>query len=554
MHTNNTPTEENMALTDAKNSSDLKEEFGKIDEYIDQEDKQLKYRFMGWITSASLHVAAILIMGLAVVSQVVKEVETPPVKVVYMEPTPEVKLNPTKNYDLIDKKVIIETEEISDTNKVTVPSDFDIVIEQDLQSEDNAKTDGKHGREEAISEYEVGGEGTFLTMGAGGGGGGIYGKRNEWGKTRQASKFYGPNGREALSTLDAALRWIKKHQSPNGSWAEKYELNCQDASKCEPGKFGLGGSDCGVAYTSYAVLCYLGAGYDHKTPNKYKVVVSRGIEYLLSIQKADGQIGNRNYEIAIAAMALSEAYAMTNDTALKEPTQKLIDVVVARQIKGNVEKDPYDVQGWDYTKPTARNDISVTGWNVMAIKSALAAGLNTGHAMEGSKKFIEKVWKATNPNWEKLDNYGKSVFPYTYNSTTSEVAKDHLSFAGACMAVFSGYTSESLMLQTMMNDVDERWLKNDKYKNNLYSVYYSSLASFQCGEERYKPWATAYVPWLINIQYHDETCFDGSFKFPNQSYHGGDDNRLLNHMYATLSLEVAFRYDQVNNLAHKKIK
>lgn len=508
---------------------------------------------LGWFLSGSLHALAIIVLTLTLVSDVLKEKEVPPVRIDPLEPPTVVNQTETK-YDLVEKlnPVEIQTEPVEQTSAVTVISDLDVPQDDLLQSDDQADTDGKHGRENADSVHEAGGEGVCLMLGAGGGAPGIYGKRNEWGKKRLSSQHYGPHGSEALSSLDAALRWLKKHQGPNGSWAEGYQNNCAEAPKCEPGKFGMGGSNCGVAYTGYAVLCFLGAGYDHRIPSKYRTVVKSGLDYLVSVQKEDGALGPRSYENAIAAMALAEAYAMSRDADLKEPAQRAVDAIIARQNRGDLAKDPYDLQGWDYGKPTARNDISVTGWNVMALKSAYAANLNTGHSLEASRRFLETTWKASNPAAARLTPYDKSVFPYTYNTASKEVAKDHLSFAGACMGVFLGVTGDDLMLQTLLNDVDDRWLKGDRYRGNLYAVYYASLAAFQAGEGRFKPWAQAYVPWLIDIQRHDESCFDGSFDFPKQTYHGGEGNRLLNHVYATLALEVAFRYEQIRAVQTSK--
>ena len=126
--------------------------------------------------------------------------------------------------------------------------------------------------------------------------------------------------RPPKSAVDAALKWFKRHQSPNGQWdVDGYPVNCQEAGpKCEPGSNKKGGDE---AVTGYAVLCFLGAGYDHKTPNKFQQTVKRGLDWLVQNQNGEGGWG-RNYENGVCSMALAEAYAMTNDPALREPAQK----------------------------------------------------------------------------------------------------------------------------------------------------------------------------------------------------------------------------------------
>ena len=65
-------------------------------------------------------------------------------------------------------------------------------------------------------------------------------------------------------------------------------------------------------------------------------------------------------------MALCEAYGMTQDRELREPAQKAIDFIVKSQ-------DP-SRGGWRY-RPQDGSDTSVTGWQLMALKSAQMAGL-----------------------------------------------------------------------------------------------------------------------------------------------------------------------------------
>ena len=103
-----------------------------------------------------------------------------------------------------------------------------------------------------------------------------------------------------------------------------------DGPKCEPGK-DRGGADAAV--TGYALLCFLGAGYDHRTPNQFQQTVKKGIDHLVTIQKANGSWG-RNYENGVCTMALCEALAMSSDAALIEPAQRAVDHLISVQNPG----------------------------------------------------------------------------------------------------------------------------------------------------------------------------------------------------------------------------
>ena len=171
--------------------------------------------------------------------------------------------------------------------------------------------------------------------------------------------------------------------------------------------------------TGYAVLAFLGGGYDHRTPGKYRATVQGGIDWLIANQIEDGSFGKgRNYENGICAMALAEAYAMTLDPALREPAQKGIDHILSVQGGGD---QAYEGGGaWDYTVATGREDSSVSGWCIMALKSAKAGDLNVGNGMDKASTWFKQTWEGANAQegLNPSDPYEDvSIFPYEKNKS-----------------------------------------------------------------------------------------------------------------------------------------
>jgi hypothetical protein len=513
----------------------------------------------GWAISLCFHVLLIALMASVYFLVAPPEVDAPPVRLAVIEPPPKQEEKPKELRTLEDEvqfEVVAEADHPSPVSQLDLP-----VVESEREEESDVPT--AKGREEAIADSEMGGAGAFMAIGAGGGSSGMFGSRSGGGKKRAVGKFGGSKGSE--KAVDAALRWFKKHQSPNGMWDYlKYPTNCTEEPKCEPGKPMESDRDANTAITGYALLCFLGAGYDHQTPNKFKTTIRKGLEYLVSIQKADGLLGNSNYENAIAGMALAEAYAMTGDLTLKAPAQKAIDVILARQNKdpgaGGKDIGYGSGFGWDYYAPTARNDSSVTGWNVMALKSGLAGQLAVGSGMEGAKAYLEKTWKATNPGWEKLDPYtGTSRFPYTYSTAggaieitkapgpgqpSSDVWYGELTCVGALCAVFLGHHVGDTMLETFANFIMEHEFPKS-YPCNTYKMYYNTLSIFQIGGDRWNKWNGSVRDMLVKSQRKGDGCFDGSWDYHDAQFPGACIGRTLSTAYCCLSLEVYYRYAQV---------
>jgi hypothetical protein len=515
----------------------------------------------GFLISLAIHMLVLFIFSLVVLVAESLEEEISTVKIAQIDPPP-VQQDPPKlprDINPMETPLDIESDTVSD--KPSPLSQLDAPISDDVsQREEDHPSDSPKGREEAVGDSEMGGQGAFMAIGAGGGSAGMFGNRSGGGKKRAIIKGGGSKGSE--SAVDAALRWFKKHQNPDGMWdMVGYPANCTDAgAKCEPGEVCFMGvkDDGDVSATGYALLCFLGAGYDHRLPSKYKTTVKKAVDYLIKAQKPDGRWGSRNYEQGIVAMALAEAYAMTNDPSLKDPAQNGVDVIVKCQTPDKA--GGYGL-GWDYTTPNTRNDASVSGWCVMALKSAVAGGLSVGNAMDGAKVYLRRAWEACNPDFKKLvDPYkDESTFPYSWNCATDEIVVDRgnksehdMAPVGALCSVFLGHKSGDIMLETLCNYIVNHQFPNAYPACNTYYMYYNTLAIFQAGGDRWAKWNKSVRDLLVNAQRKSNDCFDGSWDFAGGWFPKNKIGRLFSTAYCCLSLEVYYRYDvQGGNREHK---
>ena len=84
----------------------------------------------------------------------------------------------------------------------------------------------------------------------------------------------------------AALNWLARHQSRDGSWAlDGFRKQCKDASCTGPGSV-----PSAAAGTALALLPFLGAGQTHETKGPYRKTVYDGLFWIMKNQKRNGDL------------------------------------------------------------------------------------------------------------------------------------------------------------------------------------------------------------------------------------------------------------------------
>ncbi|MCA9269145.1 MAG: terpene cyclase/mutase family protein, partial [Planctomycetales bacterium] len=197
----------------------------------------------------------------------------------------------------------------------------------------------------------------------------------EAGSKKALLAAYGGNA-TTEAAVELGLNWLKKNQNKDGSW-----------SLIGPYRDG-GGTENRIAATSMALLAFQGAGHTTEK-GAHREVVARAWSWLLKQQAADGSFIPENishhhhlYTNAQATIALCELYGMTENSQYREAAQKAVKFAVNAQAKEG---------GWRY-QPQQESDTSVTGWYVMALQSAMMAGLEVpSTTLSGIHQFLDTV-------------------------------------------------------------------------------------------------------------------------------------------------------------------
>ena len=194
-----------------------------------------------------------------------------------------------------------------------------------------------------------------------------------------------PEAHQGLGTRrGAALNWIARHQTSIGKWSLDVRPQCKNGVCSGPGTVR---SD--EAATAMALLPFFAAGQTHKTKSIYQQTISKGLAWLIQQQTPEGNLAPNSaqpmYAHGLATLALCEAYGMSRDAHVGAAARKAVAFIERAQHPA--------MGGWRYY-PGVDSDTSVTGWQVMALKSAQLAGLAVNsYVFDNTQKWLHSVAK-----------------------------------------------------------------------------------------------------------------------------------------------------------------
>jgi hypothetical protein len=178
-------------------------------------------------------------------------------------------------------------------------------------------------------------------------------------------------------SVDLGLQWLARQQNPDGSFPSM--------PHAQPG------------VTSLCVLAFMAHGHV-PGQGKYGTELDKAIDYIVGCQKRNGLLAlvasngealSRNvdheigytvvYNHAIGALVLCESYAMNGAKRAEQIEPFILHALDATLEMQNWPKDyDADAGGWRYLDDydDRDSDLSVTGWQLMFLRSAKNAGFD----------------------------------------------------------------------------------------------------------------------------------------------------------------------------------
>jgi hypothetical protein len=369
--------------------------------------------------------------------------------------------------------------------------------------------------------------GVGLGAGAGtrpGSGGDAWGFGGRGSGSRKALLGSGGGTRQSERAVGAALNWLARHQLANGAWGlASFKGRCKDGTCSVPGRAG----DRPAAATALALLPFLAAGQTHESRGPFKKNIAAGIRFLISNQQRNGglHMGGDMYDHGLAAITLCECYGMTGAKNVRAAAQSALNFIMEAQ-------DPQG-GGWRYG-PREPGDTSVTGWQVMALKSGQMAYLTVRPAVfEKAKAFLKTV------TFE--GHSGRFTYmPKAQLADSEDYERATTAIGLLCLQYLQTPRTDPAMVEGttfLMQNPPGSGLRN------LYYLYYATQVMHNQPGPEWDAWNRKMRRILIDTQ-SKEGCAAGSWDplAPTKDIWGEHGGRLMMTSLSALTLEVYYRY------------
>lgn len=259
--------------------------------------------------------------------------------------------------------------------------------------------------------------------------------------------------------IEKGLEFLKNNQDASGCW--------KDSS-----------NNKSPALTGLSLMAFLSAGHV-PGEGKYGEVSAKAVRWLLDNQLPNGLIATQGhgemYHHGICTLALAEALGMTDGKLadqVRQKLQKAIEIILVAQKTTGTNKG-----GWRYQVTSVDADLSITVWQLMALRAAKNLGCDI--PPERIEWAVEYVKRCRDGN--------SGGFTYQAGSGSPSASRTGMGILALEICGKEWHkTREALKAGDYLLSRPPRWGEQHYY----YAVYYSSQGMFQLGGnywESFKP-------------------------------------------------------------------
>ncbi len=225
-----------------------------------------------------------------------------------------------------------------------------------------------------------------------------------------------------------------------------------------------------IAMTGLTVMAFLASGHTADV-GKFGLTVRRGVDFLVKQQPADGYFGkvegSRMYGHGIATLALVEALGAetveANRVSIRAALEKAVKIILDAQ---DVEKDQNNSGGWRYEPTSTDSDLSLSGWNALALRAAQDVGIHVPKdRVQRAVEYVMKCYRADEKGFAYQPG-GEASVAMTGTAVLSLYLMD------AADRPELGAATQFLLQNSV----------NEQTRFHYYALYYATQAAYQAGD------------------------------------------------------------------------
>ncbi len=211
-----------------------------------------------------------------------------------------------------------------------------------------------------------------------------------------------PTQAQVQDAIDRGLAYLLEHQRDDGS----IRNNDQHAT----------------AMTSLALMALASVGHMPADQTPEGQTMRRALEFVLRDSQVRSRVdgyfgqadGSRMYGHGIITLMLTEMLGQTGDDQMDQLVHERVDDAIEVILRSQqVNKPERHRGGWRYNTNSSDSDLSVTVWQLMALRSAAEAGIDVpSEAIDQAVAYLQR-------SYVDRDNNGSGGFRYMNESSRS---------------------------------------------------------------------------------------------------------------------------------------
>ncbi|MGI9241315.1 MAG: hypothetical protein ACR2RV_10970 [Verrucomicrobiales bacterium] len=313
---------------------------------------------------------------------------------------------------------------------------------------------------------------------------------------------------EIEAAVDKGLACIAKRQMADGNFPGQYGSY--------PGVAGL----VGMAFLSMGHMP--GEG-------EYGEILNRCVDYVLASQAGSGVFAEGHGRGNMYSHCLSTLFLSEISGSVDVARQEKIHVAVAKGLNiilraQAIQKSRRYQGGWRYQPTSADSDLSVSGWALMALRSARLNGAPVpDKAIDSAIRYVIGMF-----------NRNDRMFGYSSNSSGTP----SMTAVGILCLELTGKHGHPI-IEPASRAILAQVGKNHQHHHSTYANYYMAQSMFQVGGEHWEEYAAWMYPHYLKSQNTDGSWGMGSVRAGDGD--GAPSGSVYDTAMTLLALSVPFR-------------